>query len=166
MAVACATLTVVGCDGDAAEGPAAPTVARDARETFIARSDRACAARAPLREEEIEDFEQAGGVARAQLSAQATLDTELRRIGPPPELIGDVQAYRLETGKVIRLLQQEILVAEAPGGGTDAAIERFNRLASAVGRTLAERQAIAERIGFRVCGRPGQGPPLSSPSGG
>ena len=165
-----AVLALAACGGGDAEdrtgGTGPEAVGDPARAGYVAAADRICSRRQPLRGEEIEDPSQAGEAARAQLSFRSALDGELRRLSPPAELRRDVGAFHARSGEVIALLRREILLAEASGGLPEGRVHEFNRLAAGVSRALAERSEIARRIGFRVCGAPERGPPLSSPAGG
>jgi len=133
---------------------------------YLAAADRICAQFASLREQAVEDPAESAEAARAQLSSRATLDTQLRTLTPPPALAADVAAFHERTAQVIALLREEIVLAESPGAFTDERIERFNGIATRVSRALIERERVAARIGFSVCGAPEAGPSLSSPAGG
>lgn len=161
-----------GCGGDdngggragAGGAPDLPASTHADRTRYLAEADRVCRRHQPLREEDVEDLGQAGEAARAQLSVRSALDTDLRRLGAPPELAREVEAFHRKTAEVIALLRQEVVVAEAAGPFTERRTRQFNRLAAQVARTLAERQEVAARIGFRACGALEQGPALSSPA--
>ncbi len=133
---------------------------------YLAAGDRICARFAPLREQAVEDPADSGEAARAQLSSRSTLDTKLRALTPPTELADDVAAFHERTARVIALLREEIVLAEAPGAFDDERIERFNAIATRVSQTLIEREQLAAGIGYSVCGAPEAGPALSSPAGG
>lgn len=156
-------LVACGGGGDAPDRQAPPRA--NPRDGYVAQADRICASRQPLREEEIEDPSEAAGVARDQIALHSAVDGELRGLVPPPELRPAVKSFHRKSAEVIGLLREEVVLAESRRGLDARGTRRFNRLAAKVGRVLAQRMAIAERIGFRVCGRPAQGPPLSSPAG-
>ena len=131
-----------GCGGD--DGSDALS-----REEFIEQADAACDRfnqSAPA--QNAATAEEAARQAEEDAAARERNLAELTELEPPQELEEDVSEYALKTREMIQNLREVSAAAERDDGEAfRAALQTFDRIGS-------ERQQVADRIGFEICGQP------------
>ena len=147
VAVAALALAAAGCDDDD----------RDPRSDFLAQADRICL-HSGLRPKAIpNDNAQAAALLSEESRLRAGVHAKLRALEPPAELRRDYARFLALSDDVASALRRMAGVARRDDSVRLAELARET--------TIVEdgRQRLAERIGFRRCGRPIT-PPVRSAS--
>ncbi|HEX8053398.1 MAG TPA: hypothetical protein VF517_10425 [Thermoleophilaceae bacterium] len=138
IAVAALALGAAGCDGD---DP-------DPRADFLKQADRICL-RSGVRPKALpNDNRQAAKLLGEEARLRAAVHLKLRALEVPAELRADYARFLRLTGEVASALRRMAAVAR---GDEPARLAELGRRATLVEE---ERMRLAERIGFRRCGRP------------
>jgi hypothetical protein len=140
-------LAAAGCDGDDA----------DPRADFLKQADRICL-RSGIRPKAVpNDNRQAAALIGEEARLRAAVHEKLRALRPPDELRSDYARFLELTDTVARSLRR---MAQAAARDEPARLAELGRRATLV---EDDRMRVAERIGFRRCGRPIT-PPVRSAS--
>ena len=138
LAVPLAALALGACGG---EDP-------PSKADFVAEADGHC--RATNRENPPKqppaNAKEAAVQAGQEVQIREELDRKLRELEAPDEVKGDFDAYNSKTTELIGILKAQKTAAEKDDEKRfTAETERFNKAAT-------QRESIARRIGFKVCG--------------
>ena len=131
------------------------------KDDFIEEVDAVCKRAGPVGGGNPQNQAQAERVARAELAARRKGSSEFEKAAedPPEDLADDVGEYERMTAQVITLLEEQVAAAEADRE------QDYARLTRRAGDILVEREQVADRIGFKVCGQPVRSAPADSPAG-
>lgn len=147
LAVAALALGAAACDGDDA----------DPKADFLKQADRICL-RSGLRPKAVpNDNRQAAERLGEEARLRAGVHEKLRALDAPDELRADYARFLELTDQVARALRRMAAVAARD---EPARLAELGRRATLV---EDERMRLAERIGFRRCGRPITPPVRSVP---
>jgi hypothetical protein len=138
IALAALAIGAAGCDGDET----------DPRADFLKQADRICL-RSGVRPKALpNDSRQAAELLGEEARLRAGVHAKLRALDVPGELRGDYARFLELTGEVASALRRMAAVARRD---EPARLSELGRRATLV---EDERMRVAERIGFRRCGRP------------
>jgi hypothetical protein len=138
LAIAAAAALAAGCEDDDA----------DPRADFLARADRICL-HSGLRPTAVpNDLPQAAEQLAEEARLRRGVHTKLAALTPPDELKRDYVRFLRLTARVSGALRDMSAVAR------DGAPARLAELGRRTTLVETERMRLAQRIGFRRCGRP------------
>ena len=127
-----------GCDGDDS----------DPRADFLAQADRICL-RSGIRPKAVpNDLAAAADQLGEEARLRAGVHAKLSALDPPPDLRADYERFLDQTEQVARALERMAGLARR---GREADLGELSRR---TGELESARFELAERIGFRRCGRP------------
>lgn len=137
--LALAAALVAGCDDDEQQ---------DSRPDVIKQADRICL-KSGIRPKAVpNDLPQAAELLGEEARLRAAVHEKLSALRPPEELRADWSRFLAQTDQVARSL------GRMAGAAREGKQIEFAELGRRTGLVEAERLRLAERMGFRRCGRP------------
>ena len=130
-----------GCGGGDEDQP-------PSKDEFIAQADKACVGSALRPKAPPQNAQQAAAQTAEEAKARQELQTQLEKIEAPAEVKADYDQFLAKSKELIAGLQR--MSALAKGNKRAEYGEEDKKLATAG----QQREAIADRIGFKKCGQP------------
>jgi hypothetical protein len=142
-----ASLFVFACGGNGEE----PRSKAD----FIRGVDAACKRVEAFKTRAPSNQTQAKLFSREELEAREKAGSNFERaaIDPPEDIADDVNEFKRKNDDTVGLLKDQVAAADADRQ------QEYERLARRLNDLYTDREQVADRIGFKVCGQPATAPP-------